>query len=65
MQVTPPDDGDATALRPLADVEREHIERVLRSCHFNHTKTARILGIGRNTLWRKLKRYRLEDDALA
>ncbi|MFP4500231.1 MAG: helix-turn-helix domain-containing protein [Candidatus Hydrogenedentota bacterium] len=52
-----------TALPSLAQVEREHIERVLRSCHFNHTQTARTLGIGRNTLWRKLKRYRMEDNA--
>jgi two-component system response regulator HydG len=34
----------------------EHIQRVLRVCKHNQAKAARILGIGRNTLWRKLKR---------
>jgi DNA-binding NtrC family response regulator len=43
-------------LRTLEDVEMEHIERVLRHCKHNQAKAARILGIGRNTLWRKLKR---------
>lgn len=45
---------------PLAEVEREHILRVFRLCKQNHTATARALGIGRNTLWRKLKRYNFQ-----
>jgi len=47
----------------LAAVEREHIERVLRACRNNHTRAANILGIGRNTLWRKLKKYEAEDQS--
>jgi ActR/RegA family two-component response regulator len=46
----------AEAMRPLEDVEMEHIQRVLRVCKHNQAKAARVLGIGRNTLWRKLKR---------
>lgn len=42
-------------LRPLEDVEMDHIQRVLRKCKNNQAKAARMLGIGRNTLWRKLK----------
>jgi len=42
-------------LRSLAEVERAHIEHVLRACKQNQAKAARILGIGRNTLWRKLR----------
>jgi DNA-binding NtrC family response regulator len=42
--------------RTLEPVEMEHIERVLRQCKHNQAKAARVLGIGRNTLWRKLKR---------
>jgi len=42
-------------LRPLEDVEMEHILRVLKKCKNNQAKAARMLGIGRNTLWRKLK----------
>lgn len=46
----------AEDMRPLEDVEMEHIVRVLRRCKNNQAKAARMLGIGRNTLWRKLKR---------
>jgi len=42
--------------RPLEEVEMEHIQRVLRKCKNNQAKAARMLGIGRNTLWRKLKK---------
>lgn len=42
--------------RPLEEVEMEHIQRVLRKCKNNQAKAARTLGIGRNTLWRKLKK---------
>jgi len=42
-------------LRTLADVEREHILRVLEECGGRHAEAARILGIGRTTLWRRLQ----------
>lgn len=42
---------------PLAEVERRHILAVLSRCGNNKTKAAAILGIGTNTLWRKLKKY--------
>ena len=41
----------------LADVEREHILRVLRLHDGNSTAAARQLGISRTTLWRKLRVY--------
>ena len=41
----------------LIDAERTHIERVLRECRGNRTVAAKRLGIGRNTLWRRLRRY--------
>lgn len=40
--------------RPLAEVEAEHIRAVLRHCNGNRSRAAKMLGIGRNTLWRKL-----------
>jgi DNA-binding NtrC family response regulator len=43
----------------LADVEREHIRRVLGIHRGNATAAARQLGISRTTLWRKLKQYGL------
>jgi DNA-binding NtrC family response regulator len=55
--------AETKELVPLAAVEREHIERVLRACRQNHTRAAHVLGIGRNTLWRKLKKYEAEDQS--
>lgn len=43
-------------LRTLEEVEAEHILDSLRRCKNNQAKAARLLGIGRNTLWRKLKK---------
>jgi Nif-specific regulatory protein len=40
---------------PLAEVERLHIQRTLEACGGNRTEAARQLGIGRNTLVRKLR----------
>ncbi|MEM9067872.1 MAG: sigma-54 dependent transcriptional regulator [Myxococcota bacterium] len=45
----------------LADVEREHIERVLASTGGNVTKAATVLGIDRRTLQRKLKAYGMDE----
>lgn len=39
----------------LATIERLHIERVLAACGGNQSEAARKLGIGRNTLARKLE----------
>jgi two-component system response regulator HydG len=47
----------AAPLRTLADVEREHILRVLDACSGSQIDAARVLGIARNTLWRKLRSY--------
>lgn len=56
VQSSPATSETAAAMRSLEDVEMEHIQRVLRVCKHNQAKAARILGIGRNTLWRKLRR---------
>ncbi|MGO9409402.1 MAG: sigma-54-dependent transcriptional regulator [Spirochaetia bacterium] len=37
--------------------EREAIVRALQQGNGNQTKAAKILGMGRNTLWRKMKKY--------
>jgi two-component system response regulator HydG len=42
-------------LQTLAQVEREYIARVLDACGGSQSEAARVLGIGRNTLWRKLR----------
>ncbi len=48
---------DLSVLRPLAEVEREHLLRVLDACGGSQSEAARVLGIARNTLWRKLREY--------
>jgi two-component system response regulator AtoC len=49
---------DPTELVPIEEVERRYILRVLESVHGNKTSAARILGLDRVTLYRKLERYR-------
>jgi two-component system response regulator HydG len=49
----------AVESRSLEDVERRHILLVLDALHWNKAEAARILGINRATLYRKLQRYGL------
>jgi len=44
----------------LEDLEREHIERMLRQHNYSRTKTADALGISKKTLYLKIKRYGLK-----
>ncbi len=44
----------------LEENEREYIAWVLQQVDENKTKAAEILGIDRVSLWRKMKRYRME-----
>lgn len=45
----------------LRDLEREYIGKVLESTHANKTEAARILGVDRTTLYRKLEEYKFKD----
>ena len=51
---------DDEMLLPLGEIERRHILRVLSRTGGNKQAAARILGIDRTTLQRKLERYDLE-----
>ncbi|MFQ6759329.1 MAG: sigma-54-dependent Fis family transcriptional regulator [Deltaproteobacteria bacterium] len=46
----------------MEEAERDHILRVLRSCRGRKLEAARLLGINKTTLWRKMKRYGLEGE---
>ena len=48
---------DPDQLLPLEEVERRYIERVLDAVGDNKTQAARVLGLDRRTLYRKLERY--------
>jgi transcriptional regulator with PAS, ATPase and Fis domain len=45
----------------LHDLEREYIGKVLESTKGNKTEAARILGVDRTTLYRKLEEYKFKD----
>jgi DNA-binding NtrC family response regulator len=42
----------------LEAVQRKYIEMMLKMCDGNKTKSARLLGIDRRTLYRTLKRMK-------
>jgi DNA-binding NtrC family response regulator len=49
-------------LPSLEEQEKEYIKLVLKETGWNKTLTAQILGIDRATLWRKLKKYELDEE---
>ncbi len=55
MRCTPPPDPGAVV--SLAQMEKAHILKVYERLGQNKSRTARVLGIGLNTLRRKLKSY--------
>jgi two-component system, response regulator RegA len=52
-----PDEHDLPPVPSLARVEWEHIHRVLTSCDGNISAAARLLGLHRRSLQRKLAKY--------
>lgn len=48
--------GDSWRPLPLEEVRRQHIRRVLEACEGNRVRAAQMLGIGRTSLYRFLKR---------
>ena len=55
-----PDGNESRDSWSLAEVEKEHIQRVLALHRGNATSAAKQLGISRTTLWRKLREYGLK-----
>jgi DNA-binding NtrC family response regulator len=46
----------------LEEVERRHVLKILRACNGSRAEAARILGIDRKTLARKLSRWSTRED---
>jgi DNA-binding NtrC family response regulator len=51
---------DPSELAPMEEVEQKYVTRVLDAVNGNKTAAARILGIERKTLYRKLERWGIE-----
>ncbi len=56
----PVDNGEATELVSLDEMEKRYIARVLEATGGSRTRAAKILGVDRTTLWRKLDRLKNE-----
>lgn len=50
-------------VQSMGETERDAILQAAHHCHGNLTRMAQVLGVGRTTLWRKVKRHKilLED----
>jgi DNA-binding NtrC family response regulator len=55
----------STGIMSLQQVERQHIENALRHTKGDRTTAAQLLGIGRTTLYRKLKEYQIAEEHCA
>lgn len=55
METIPADMQDRSLGKIREEAERDHILSVLKLTQGNRARAARILGISRKTLWKKLK----------
>lgn len=53
--------GSQKHIKTLEEVEEEYITRLLQEFEGNYAEVAELLGIGRTTLWRKMKKYGLGE----
>ena len=52
-------DPQQETIKPLNEMEKEHIRQALNFCAGNKTKVAKMLGISLRNLYRKIERYSL------
>ena len=52
--------GSSEHIFDLAEVEKQHIKKVMRHTNGNKTESARLMNIGLTTLYRKLQEYKIE-----
>jgi DNA-binding NtrC family response regulator len=55
--------GSGTGTAPLDEIERDHILEVLRQVNGNRMAAAKLLGISRRALYRRLDRHHLAEEA--
>ncbi|MDE3188472.1 MAG: sigma-54-dependent Fis family transcriptional regulator [Acidobacteriota bacterium] len=55
------DNAGQAQVKPLAELEREAILSAIRTLNGDKLQAARLLGIGKTTLYRKLKEYGIAD----
>ena len=60
--VPPALEGEGLSIR---DVEKQAIRNALLAAKGNVSKAARVLGLGRTTLYRKMSSYGIEDSKRA
>jgi two-component system response regulator HydG len=53
---------DSNEILPLDELERRAILKTLRETSGDKLAAARMLGIGKTTLYRKLKQYNMKHD---
>jgi transcriptional regulator of acetoin/glycerol metabolism len=61
VDMRPVHPAEAPVILPLSEIEKRAILEALAYTKGDHTMAAHLLGIGRTTLYRKLKEYRLES----
>ena len=57
-------DENAPPVKTLADLERDAILGTIRRLNGDKLQAAKLLGIGKTTLYRKLKEYGIADPLL-
>jgi DNA-binding NtrC family response regulator len=57
--------GPEEALPTLEEVERRHVIHVLRAMEGNRTQAAKVLGVNRRTLYRRLNRLNIDEQLLS
>ncbi|MEA2103493.1 MAG: sigma-54 dependent transcriptional regulator [Candidatus Cloacimonadota bacterium] len=60
VNYNPDEDFNIQKFKSLNSIEKTHITKILKECRGNQIKAAKILGIHRNTLSRKLKKYNID-----
>jgi DNA-binding NtrC family response regulator len=58
-----PTQSNPNNLKTLAEVEKEHIEKVLKELNWNKSRTSKVLGITKTTLYNKIALYKIAPKA--